>query len=684
MKSLNGLKSVKNAILFSTLALLNINVYSQYYVKSKLDSTAIAIDSVVLTIDNPLGLIEWESAADSLTWKPIKTTGDSLWIRIDSSAYYRMKLSLENCDPVFSSPALVGFREIKVNGNSFIIEPIGGVYSFPSGLKFIVPPNAVDQNVPVTVTLLDSLNAMTKLPFDADTLKTFGIGLKLESTTADLLKPIRIRLPVKKYQYIDLPVIFRYYHTSDTWSRYAGDMTCSEIDGFVEYTSTSLFSSRVHLMQDVFSFSSSGGRIAEDKCKEGLIYIETSAHDFVGSYANTDCNVNTDRTSVAFLECSNNLSADALIQEIGKNCLPTVTSKVKDCLKNGESTTMTITVLIGGLPLEDQKISLSLPPGLTTTGTNFPVLTNDQGIASINLQCNVANFSGIINYAVDYKYYLNVIEISEGGASETQHRDPVIGRYEGSSTFRQCGYLSRIVVSTDCVEMFTNQSCNIYSDCYDQYGDPIDCGNIEYIVTESLPNTTIAISGSIITTQNPGIAHFIARSANIESSQIGISVGFQGSTYIHDYKDYEAGVYDIECGCPEELIGTPEFDYYKMTFDASLFFTIMPALNINNPPSPNMTGTALTSYDIESPVCFDNSFSDNIVCIQKSIGSTTKDIFDGNDFYVIFYYQNFRGDLISIAFNGKYSNNSITLYQSGAYIPEGCVGVIYDSQAQLN
>src|SRR5665648_71657 len=138
------------------LLLIGSNVFSQYYVKTKGDSLAFEADSIVLTIDNLPGIINWEVSSDSLTWESINNYNDTMWVRIDSSAYYRAVLMDGTCYPVESSVALVGFKSIQVSGNSITIDSLGGVFSFSSGIKIIVPPGAVKEGVTFLLDLLNS------------------------------------------------------------------------------------------------------------------------------------------------------------------------------------------------------------------------------------------------------------------------------------------------------------------------------------------------------------------------------------------------------------------------------------------------------------------------------------------------------------------------------------------------
>ena len=76
---------------------IEINAYPQYFVKVKNDSVRFVQDFVVLAIESGPGDITWEVSKDSLTWTSLDQNDDSLFIRIDSSAYYRAVLTDGTC-----------------------------------------------------------------------------------------------------------------------------------------------------------------------------------------------------------------------------------------------------------------------------------------------------------------------------------------------------------------------------------------------------------------------------------------------------------------------------------------------------------------------------------------------------------------------------------------------------------
>jgi hypothetical protein len=696
--------TVRGSVYFVAVSVLFSFLFTeasaQYFVKTKLDSTAFTLDSVVLTIDDPSGLFEWQKSTDTVTWKDIQHSDDSLWIRIDSSAFYRLKLTVENCDPVYSDMALVSFRSIVVDGNTFILEPEGGVYSLPSGARIVAPPGAVATPVPVKIELLDSLGAISKLPFTADFGKNFGVGMTCETDEEEFLKPVRVRLPVPNYKVVDIPVVFQYNKKSDLWSRYPGDLLCSQCKSFVEFTTTLPHSTRIHLIPDVFNtFAANPGGRTNDKnidCKTLLADIKAEAYDFTGTYKGNDCYLSTETRSVNFPLCADQFNWKDLITEIGKDCKVNLTHQVKDCLKNGETTTMTIIASIAGMPLKDQHITVSFDPYLSSPGTTFPLVTNSEGKVSFPVKCSVDNFSGSLSYRLDYEYYLSVQEVSEGSVSEIIHRNKINGSLEGSATFRRCPYPYALMIDKDCGDMlYPSQHCQASAWCLDQYGNRIDCPGIEIVIMPSYTGTgAISIDENfMVTAQKGGVGTLkaIAPNFGLESQEISIAVGFEGTLAINDYKDYVNDWYDIMCGCPEDKVGDPDFRYYKVTYTGSMEISLWPSVDKSAPPTLTMVGWASTYYDIESPIgCHDDSFTENLTSlvadvIDPALGRqpTSEEVFKGNAFQIVIAYENFRSELAAIKFNASFNGAGFSLTQSGDFIPESCVGRIYNQSLVL-
>jgi hypothetical protein len=650
---------------------------------------------VILYIGDHSGIKEWESSNDLIHWNSLPLSEDSIWIRIDSSAYYRLKLSVGTCDPVYSDNALVSFRAVPVNGTKALLEPIGGVYQFESGVTLYVPPGAVEATVQVKIELYDSLGSDSKLPFTADFGKNFGVGMMCETNQEEFLKPVRVRLPVPNYKVVDMPVVFQYDKKADLWSRYPGDLLCSESKSYVEFTSTSPHSVRIHLIPEVFNsfIENPGGKISppDTVCRQLLADIKAEAYDFTGTYKGNDCYLSMETRTVNFPLCAGFYNWKDLIMEIGKDCKVNLSHNVKDCLKNGETTTMIISASIAGMPLKDQHIIVSFPPGLTSPGTTFPLVTNSDGKASFPIKCSVDNFSGLLSYRLHYEYYLSVQEVSEGSSSEIIHRDSITGSLEGSATFRLCPYPYAVNINSNCGGLYPGQSCQASANCVDQYGARIDC-DIQIVTTPSYTGTgTISIDENFtVTALRGGVGNIKAVTPTLESQELSIPVAFQGSVAIHDSKDYTKDWYDIMCGCPEDKVGDPDFRYYKVDYTGSMHITLLPSISEFAPPTIKMTGSSETVYTIKSPICGNASFTDTFTsltgdALAPTLGRqpTSKEIFSGDWFQILITYANFRGELVAITFNAVYNGNQFDLIQSGDYIPESCIGRISGLFLQL-
>lgn len=700
MNSLWFSKSVKVLFLLLLHILLNTQAFSQYFIKSNQDSTAFSRDSVILYIGYHSGIKEWQSSNDQIHWNSLPIGEDSIWIRIDSAAYYRLKLSVGDCDPVYSDHALVSFRAVPVNGTTALIEPIGGVYQFESGAILYVPPDAVETPVAVKIELFDSLGAISKLPFAADFGKSYGIGMSFETDQEEFVKPVRVRLPVPNYKVVDMPVVFQYNKKADLWSRYPGDLICSESKSFVEYTTTFPYSSRIHLIPGVFnSFTANtSGRTSEEEidCKALIAKVKASAHDFQGKYKGDECYLTMETRDVNFPLCSDSINWKDLIMEIGKDCRVDLTHHVKNCLKNGETTTMTISASIAGIPLKDQHITVSFDPYLSSPGTTFPLVTNSEGKVSFPVKCSKDNFSGSLSYRLHYEYYLSVQEVSEGSRTEIIHRDLITGSLEGSATFRLCPYPYALQINAHCtLGLYPGETCTPDAWCVDQYGDRIDCPGIQFVILPSytgLGSISYDEQSGLITANKGGVGKIKAFTPTLESQELDIPVFFQGSLLIEDYKDYANDWYDIMCGCPKDKVNDPEFRYYQVSYIGSMHISLLPSAYKTAPPTIIMTGNSITTYTIESPICNDATFQDSFRSLEANAiaptlwrAATSEEVLSGDVFQILITYKNFRLEPVVIKFNTVYINhqNLFELSQSGDFIPESCIGRVNNLFLQL-
>lgn len=688
------IRQIKILSLIIILLALEINSFSQYYVKIKADSVGFEIDSVILTVDSLPGLYDWEISKDSLTWESLNETNDTLSIRIDDEAYYRAVYYEGTCYPVNSDVALVSFKSIQVTGNSAIIDPTGGVYFLPSGIKLIVPPGAVDENVTVSFDLLDSINADLKIPFDGDTGKVFCTGIYCEPPGVGFLKPVRFNIPAPNYQHTDLPYVYLYDSNSGLWEKHAGDLTCSENSHFIEYTTDKLVSARIHLYEDLFVLGNykSGYTSKQDitqDCKEGFIHVESEAHDYMGQQGSSECFVNSDNTKVTYLDCPGKPDETAEIQEIGKDCKPVAIDNMDniECLKNGESATITVTVTIGGKPLKDQEVFFGfIPYGLTINKTSDQ--TDENGQAQFKITCHIDNFSGEISYNIKYKYFLEVIKASDGVTTESHQN------YEQTGTtppynhdIKACSKITTVELNGGGnSQLKRSESDQLSCECFDQYGKKIDCGDVvySYVDGSQFPQSgAVSVSsGGLVTAENPGVALIQAVASGVTSrNNIHYSVAYEGDLVFNGVKDHN--IYK-NCGCADDFYNPPyEWKWYVVTYSVNLHFYFWLSSHLDRTPWGDLEGTNTFVYDIDADShCKDTTIVETVNGWDFSYdfsSETSQQIISGDEFYLNFQYWDYRGwgwdqgILLTCKMINPGQINAHVRY----YLPEGCVGRVY-------
>ncbi len=685
------IKPAKIVFLILICSFFEINALSQYYVKVKTDSIGFEIDSVILAVDSLPGLINWEISKDSLTWEPLNITNDTLSIRIDDEAYYRAEYLEGTCFPVSSDIIFAGFKSIHVTGNNVIIEPTGGVYFLPSGIKLIVPPGAVEENVTVSFDLLDSINADLKIPFDGDIGKVFCTGIYCEPSDIQFLKPIRVRVPSLNYQHTDIPFVYIYNNLSDTWSQYTGTLTCSENKQFIEYTTDELFSARIELIKDVFAFSKSSLKLkGEDiDCHELLVEIKSRAYDYAGQLASGECYVVDETISVEFTACPGSPVATAHIREIGEKCKPVITSSVdKECLTNGETTTLTINVSIGGLPLDSQQVYIELPNGLSTESTYL--ITDNSGNAKFNIKSNVDNLNiDEIIYNVHTQYYLEIIEASADGTTETNKKYQKTSEIPGTQKIgcNQIKYVDLFGGGNN--QLKAGETDQISCECLDQDGNKIDCGDVVYSI---VPGSEFPQAGAIsvssdglVTANNPGVARIQAVASGIESrNNIHYSVAYEGDLVFNGVVDHN--IYK-NCGCADDYYISPdhEWKWYVVTYSVDLHFYFWLSSQLDDTPWGDLEGTNTYIYDIDADsYCKDttivetvNGHDGNQMYINGPFtNATTQQVISGNEFYLNYGYWDYLGwgseQIIELSCEMNIASGEINVHVD-YYWPEGCV-----------
>lgn len=681
-------RSAKILILIFIGTMIEISSFSQYFVKSSLDSIPFEIDSVILAVESLPGTINWEKSQDAENWESLGMTNDSIKIRIDHGAYYRATYFQSNCLPVFSDTMYAGFKASPVNGNQFTIDSTGGVFILVSGIKVIVPPGAVKEKVSVTLELLDSLGADIMIPFTGDTGKVFCAGIYTEPTGLNFLKPIKIKIPSPKYHRDDLPSVYLYDQTFEEWEKYSGHIICNENQNLIEFSLDNLGSVRIHLLKDILSLlhPEVGKKNAAKDCKEGFIDIISKAYDYSGQIGTEECYVSSDNTSVRYLECPGQPVDSVKIQEIGKGCKPKVEDNIKaiKCLKKGEEATITISVTIGGMPLENQQVVFSFVPyGLTMQKKSDK--TDQMGKAEFLVKCDIDKFSGEIEYNVQYSYYLQIVSASSGTENENNPKFQKTGMIVNKNNFIVCPRVNSVSILKDSDSEFyltRNQHARVYCECRDQYNDYIDCGEVVYSIK---PGTSYPYEGSIsvdpssgiVTGNFPGVSGVEAIASGVVSENyLAFSVAYEGDLHIEGRAwdrcecDKDTANQEVNFHTPWDVFTTGDFQLY-FWFSGSLTY----------PPWSEMTGSLTYKYIITDPLsyCSSSTVTENVESFDGgyfTTGKTDLEILFGSEFMIVYRYKSAyeNTDYIELPFTHCKLVGTSILVSLGYYMPHFCSG----------
>ena len=672
------------------LLVIGNNLFSQYYVKTKGDSIAFERDSIILNIENLPGIIDWEVSKDTLTWESLNTKNDSLWVRIDSNAYYRAVLTDGTCYPVKSAIAFVAFKSIYVAGNTVVIDSLGGVYFLPSGIKLVVPPGAVTDEVTISLDLLDADQANDKIPLDVYTGKEFCGGIYSTPGESLFQKPVKVRIPVLNLQNADIPFIYRYNTLSDTWSQYTGTLICSENEQFIEYSTDELVSARIELIKNVLSFNKSSVKVkkGEYDCHDLLMKVRTMAYDYAGQLAGNECRVNIEDLHIEFPLCNGNPVGTAHIQEISKDCMPVVISGIeKECLANGESTTLTLNVSIGGMPLDNQQVDIELPEGLSAESTYLN--TDNSGNAKFTIKCNVDNFDiAEITYSVHTQYYLEIIRASAAGESEITKNYQRTYEITGTQSVG-CSQIKYVELHGSNYQLKRNGTDQITCNCYDQNRQQVDCGELVYSIA---PGSSYPAGGAVsvdpasglVTALRPGVAGIQAMASGVRSIyNLSYTVAYEGILKFEGVTDHD-NPYGW-CGCAEDL-ENPLTHYHlsaynvRYTVDINVFFWL--GRDLTHTPWGDVDGMNSYTYTIApESYCKDAVWFELVDGIDGGYqfsNNTTQEIISGAEFYTDYQYYDYRGvdfgNIIDIFLKCKFIGSDVITAHVDLYWLHGCVG----------
>ena len=595
-----------------------------------------------------------------------------------------------------SAVALVAFRSINVAGNTVVIDSIGGIYTLTSGIKLIVPPGAVDENVTVTMELLDKVNADLKIPFDSGTGKVYCTGIYSEPISTGFSKPVRIRLPALNYQSADIPFVYFYNSLSVSWIQNTGTLTCSEQEQYIEFSTKKLLPARIELSQDVLAFGKSSGKSknGEIDCHELLVEIENTVYDIIGKRASGECFAITDDLTVTFTQCSGDNIATANFREIGDKCSPKITHEItKSCLAVGESANMTFKVTIGpggenDLPLENQTINISVPDGMTVSDPEPK--TNSSGTATITVTRLTEGGVGKIDYILLAEYYLSEITATAEGVTEHVNQFPKSFQAKGSQEIYDppCGsqvttvYLS---ANENAKKLKVGDSRALTCKCFDQNSNEIDCGTVVYSV---VPGSAYPTDGAIavnpedggVACLKPGVATVQAVASGIASrNNIFFSVAYQGSLLMTGVTDHNI---EKGCGCQEDIDNPPYiWKWYVVTWSVDLHFYLWLS-ELNEIPYGYVEGVNHYEYTIDyDSHCNNATFIEPVDGLNYSPSGypfsdeTTSRVVSGADFTLDYCWWDYRGFgyLQDIVLTCNMNSFGVISTHVSYFWPHGCV-----------
>jgi len=116
------MKTLYSIILFCSIFIYPQSAFSQILI-TKNDTIQLLQDSAILTVNDYRGQIQWQQSADSVSWQDILNAQQEnlLLTGIDSSGYYRAKITEGTCNPAYSDVLRIVFGETPKVATMFVL-----------------------------------------------------------------------------------------------------------------------------------------------------------------------------------------------------------------------------------------------------------------------------------------------------------------------------------------------------------------------------------------------------------------------------------------------------------------------------------------------------------------------------------------------------------------------------------
>jgi hypothetical protein len=402
-------------------AILSASVQAQYYARFKADSVTITPDSAVLTIENFRGIVNWQASSDSAYWHTLTSSGDSLYIRIDSTAAYRALISEGTCDPLYSDTILVGENDIQVDACTFWADSTGGVFYLPNGIKVKIPPGALSDSILFNVEPISADYSYYVMPPAVDEGRIFLGCVNVMPYGTVLNKPIKVQFPVYEFSSDDILVLTGYDPYINMPMNYNGYFLASANDGIIEYNTNRLIPVRAEaIVKEVQSLKSTGETYGNGDllCKEGISIVKTGESDVESTFIptknrvpeTTGCQTISQGSETTFVDCGGLKEFDKT-KEISSICVPEMTIELEeDMLRVGEPVLAVLKLKVGDFPLSKQSITISSSGSITCNPPGGQTL--DDGTLTFYVTAGNADNNGFIKCSTNATYYLQEIEAS--------------------------------------------------------------------------------------------------------------------------------------------------------------------------------------------------------------------------------------------------------------------------------